>query len=152
MYTQSEASLIRQKFWTSFGMYMSPVPSASSEKVNWVNYKTGIKGISFKLNVDTESAAVTIEIYLKDTMLQHQYFQIFTNFTLQLKAITGNDWVFIKDNYLENKGLVSSINVELKNVSVFKQDDWPTIISFLKHYMIGLDAFWAAYKPAFELI
>jgi len=152
MYSKAEASFITQKFWTSFGIYMSPVPSASLEKVNWINYKTGIKGIIFKLNADKTSATVTVEIFLKDTMLQHQYFHTFTNFAEAFTNIAGKDWLFNNDSYLENKGVVNTIMVEIKNVNIFREKDWPTIISFLKHYMIGLDAFWAAYKPAFELI
>ncbi len=152
MYSKTEASLITQKFWTSFGLYMSPVPSAFLEKVNWVNYKTGIKGIIFKLNADKNAATVTIEIFLKDTILQHQYFHTFTNFASAFKDIAGKDWLFNNDSYIENKGEVSTIIVELKNVNIFIEKDWPTIISFLKHYLIGLDAFWAAYKPAFEII
>ena len=152
MYTNAEASAIRQQFWTSFGMYMSPVPSATLEKVNWVNYKTGIKGISFKMDADKESAFVAIEIFLKDTMLQHQYFEIFDNFAKQFEQTAGKGWRFERDHFIEHKGNLSSITVELKNVNIFRQDNWPTIIAFLKQHIIGLDAFWAEYKAAFELI
>ena len=152
MYSKTESSLITQKFWTSFGMYISPVPSATLEKVNWVNYKTGIKGISFKMDTCKDSAEVMVEIFLKDTMLQHQYFEIFNNFALEMNKIGANKWVFQKDYFQENKGFVSLIAAELKNVNVFKEDDWPTMISFLKQYMLGLDEFWASYKPAFELL
>ena len=97
MYSKAEASLITQKFWTSFGIYMSPVPSATLEKVNWVNYKTGIKGISFKMDAGKNSAAVMVEIFLKDTMLQHQYFETFNNFATEFKKIGVNKWVFQKN-------------------------------------------------------
>ena len=152
MYTQAEASSIRQKFWTSFGMYMSPVPSATFEKVNWVNYKTGIKGISFKMDADKDSASVIIEIFLKDTMLQHQYFEIFNNFASVFENTAGKHWIFEKEHTEENKGNVSLISTVLKGVNVFKESDWPTIISFLKQHILGLDQFWASYKPAFELV
>ena len=152
MYSVAKASFIKQKFWTSFGMYMSPVPSATLEKVNWINYKTGIKGISFKLNADKDSVSVVVEIFLKDTMLQHQYFETFNNFASELKKVGVNNWNFQKDYFQENKGSVSLILAGLKNVNIFKEPDWPTMISFLKQYMLGLDKFWASYKPAFELL
>ena len=152
MYSKAEASLITQKFWTSFGIYMSPVPSATLEKVNWVNYKTGIKGISFKMDAGKNSAAVMVEIFLKDTMLQHQYFNIFNNFTVEFKKIVGKDWIFHKDYFVEGKRSVSLIIVEKEKVNVFKEEDWPTIISFLKQNMLGIDKFWESYKPAFELL
>ena len=151
MYTKAYTSLIRQKFLASFGMYMSPVPSATLEKVNWVNYKTGIKGIFFKMDVDNETASVVVEIFLKNTMLQHRYFEIFNSFANQFKTIAGEDWSFYH-NAVFDKGAVSLMKVELNNVNVFREDQWPTIISFLKQYIIELDAFWAAYKPAFEIL
>ena len=152
MYSSAEASAIRQQFWTRFGMYMSPVPSATQEKVNWVNYKTGIKGISFKMDVDKQSAFVAIEIFLKETMLQHQYFKIFNSFAMQFESLAGKGWQYKVDDFIGHKGNVSSITVELKNVNVFRQEDWPQIIAFLKLHIIGLDAFWASYKTAFELL
>ena len=152
MYSKAEASLITEKFWTIFGLYISPVPSATLEKVNWVNYKTGIKGISFKMDAGKNSAAVMVEIFLKDTMLQHQYFNIFNNFIAEFKKIVGKDWIFHKDYFVEGKGSVSLIIVEKEKVNVFKEEDWPTIISFLKQNMLGIDKFWESYKPAFELL
>ena len=151
MYAAAEASMVKQKFWTTFGKYMLPVPSAGLEKVNWVNYKTGIKGISFKMEAEKDSAVVMVEIFLKDTMLQHQYFEIFDNFVQHVKDRAGESWQFCKNEVFE-KGIVSLIKVELRNVNIFREEQWPMIISFLKQHIIELDAFWAAYKPAFEII
>ena len=151
MYSNKEASAIRQKFWLSFGMYMLPIPSATQEKVNWVNYKTGIKGITFKMEADKESAIVVVEIFLNDTMLQHQYFKIFNNFVIQFESFVGDGWQFNCDNFNSHKEDVSRIGIRLKNVNIFREENWPEMITFLKQHMISLDAFWAEYKPAFEL-
>ena len=152
MYSQAEASLVKQKFWTSLGMYLAPIPSSNGEKVNWINYKTGIKGIAFKMDADKNRSSVMIEILLGNTMLQHQYFDIFNNFASDFKKTLCEDWIFHKNYFIENKGNVSLIIVQKENTNVFKQEDWPTIISFLKQQILGLDEFWIAYKPAFELI
>ena len=86
MYTKQEASLIRQKFWTVFGQYLSPIPGAGGEKVNWINYKTGVKGISFKMNADNNRAYVSIEISLSDKNVQLQYFDLFKGFKKQFEV------------------------------------------------------------------
>ena len=85
-------------------------------------------------------------------MLQHQYFNIFNNFIAEFKKNVGKDWIFHKDYFVEGKGSVSLIIVEKEKVNVFKEEDWPTIISFLKQNMLGIDKFWESYKPAFELL
>ncbi|MCY7290586.1 MAG: DUF4268 domain-containing protein [Ferruginibacter sp.] len=130
MYTKEEASAIRHKFWTSFGQYMSPVPSASCEKVHWINYKTGIMGISFKMNADKNSAVVAIEIMLPNTMLQYQYFSTFTKFEKQFKEITAGKWVMEKNYINEYHQSLCRIFIEIQEVNIFNKNDWPTIISF----------------------
>ncbi len=152
MYTKEEASLVRQKFWTAFGKYMQPVPSASSEKINWINYKTGIKGVSFKLNADNFKATIAIEISLVDTNLQHQYFEIFRSFKNQFTHVMGTDWKMEKCFISEYGKEISIIFTECNNTNIYRENDWPTIIAFLKQHIIGLDIFWNEYKVAFEII
>lgn len=152
MYSKEEASLIRHKFWTSFGQYMSPVPSAGFEKVNWINYKTGIKGISFKMDADKKSASVAIEIMLSNSVLQQQYFDTFIIFEKQFQQIVGSKWIKDKHFVNEYQQPVSKIFIELKDVNIFNENHWPTIITFLKQQIIALDFFWNEYKPAFETI
>jgi hypothetical protein len=152
MYTKEEASAVRQKFWTSFGKYMQPVPSITGEKVNWINYKTGIKGFAFKMDADNNRALVTIEIRLANEVLQHQYFDVIKNAEKQFVKIAGKDWNFNKtcvNNYGKS---ISTISIELNQINIFRESEWPTIISFLKQHIIALDAFWAEYKIAFEMM
>ncbi len=152
MYTKEQASAVRQRFWISFGKYMQPVPSASEEKVNWINYKTGIKGIFFKMDVDNDKASISIEISPKETALQYQYFNLFQNLQKQFQDATKNNWIFTK--YFEDEfgKSYSTISLELMNVNIFRETDWPQIISFLKLHIIALDIFWNEYKVAFEMM
>jgi hypothetical protein len=152
MYTKEEASAVRQKFWTSFGKYMQPVPSATGEKVNWINYNTGIKGIAFKMNANNDVAYVAIEIYLTNTNLQQQYFELFLNLKKQFVALAGNDWTFEKRQENAQGKTQAIISTLLNNINIFRETDWPSIISFSKKKIIALDAFWAEYKVAFEMI
>lgn len=57
MYTREQISQLRQEFWTTFGQYMSPVLSAEGGKINWLNYKTGIKHLHFKMDADKKAPA-----------------------------------------------------------------------------------------------
>ena len=135
-----------------FGQYMRPVPSASGEKVNWINYKTGIKGIFFKTNADNNQAVVSIEISLPDKVLQQHYFQQFLNFKKAFEQAAGKDWE-MKPSFITEHGTdISRISTELNNVNIFRETDWPEIISFLKKNMMALDVFWSEFGAAFEMI
>src|SRR5690606_40670888 len=48
MYSKEEAKRLKERFWTNFGQFMSLVPNEEGVKVNWVNYKTGIKHLYFR--------------------------------------------------------------------------------------------------------
>jgi Domain of unknown function (DUF4268) len=152
MYTKAQASAVKQKFWTSFGKYMQPVPSATGEKVNWVNYKTGIKGICFKMDANKDFAYISVEIFLHDKTLEHLYYKTFCNLAKQFEVVVGEGWEMKKDFITNDYKSVSTIYHEIQAVNVFKESDWPSIIEFLKKNMIALDAFWDLYKPAFELL
>ncbi len=151
MYNKEEATFIKQKFWTAFGKYMQPVPSASGEKVNWINYKTGIKGIYVRMNADNDNAYVAIEFSLGDKELQLKYFNCFLGLKKHFYNIAGVNWNFNK-NYTTNDGKSLSIVItQLNGIKIFRESDWPAIISFLKKNMIALDLFWNDFKPAFEI-
>ena len=150
MYTKEEASLVRQKFWTSFGKYMQPVPSASGEKVNWINYKTGIKGITFKMDADNTNAFVAIEFCCNDKVLQQKYFEVLVTLKKHFVKIAGKDWR-LEENYTTEDGKqISCAIVKLEGIKIFRESDWPAIISFFKQHIIALDQFWEDWKPAYE--
>jgi len=77
MYTKAEASQLRQAFWTTFGQYMQPVPSAEGGPVNWVNYKTGIKHLYFRMQADNRQATIAIELTMSDAGIRELFFEQF---------------------------------------------------------------------------
>ncbi len=77
MYSKDEASQLKQEFWTAFGQYISPVPSADGLRVNWVNYKTGLKHVYFKMQADKRIAAIAIEMTHPDPGIQELFFEQF---------------------------------------------------------------------------
>ena len=150
MYSKQEASRLRQQFWTAFGQYMSPVLSADDEQVNWLNYKTGEKDIYFRMRADNKKASIGIELTHKDTGLQALYFEQFQQLLSLLHDTLQEAWIWQLHAHDEHGKPVSRIYTEKENVNIFKQEDWPGIISFLKPRIIALDAFWSTAKHIFE--
>lgn len=151
MYTRDEISRLRQAFWTAFGKYMQPVLSAEGLPVSWLNYKTGIGGIHFKMDADRDHAMIMILLSHSHAEVQQSHYDQF----LQLKALLEDslgeeDWVWKPASMDTAAKTTSSISKALSGVNVLNQSDWPSIISFLKPRIIGLDAFWYMAKDAFE--
>jgi hypothetical protein len=150
MYTRQEASLIRKKFWTSFGQYMRPLPGANGDTINWLNYKTGIRHLYFRMDADTTQASIAIELRHTNLSLQQQYFEQLQQVKILLEVQTGEDWKWELHQPDEDGNMVSRVSIALEKVNIFDTADWPTIISFLKPRIQALDKFWDLVKDGFE--
>jgi hypothetical protein len=150
MYSKAEKAKIRKEFWTTFGQYMKPVPNAEGFKTNWQNYKTGVKDIYFRMRAEREFASIGIEITHPDIELQQLFFEQFETFKKILESELGEKWKWELHREDEFGKTISRIQKIKSGVNVMDQNDWPTIISFLKPRIMALDAFWCNMKPAFE--
>lgn len=151
MYNKQEASVLKHAFWTSFGQYLSPVPSSEGLKISWVNYKTGVKDLYFRMEAGSTSATVNILITHADRARQALFFNLFKQLQPVLRGILQEEWQWELQVPGDNGKTVSRIYTELGGVSVYKKDDWPLIISFLKPRIMALDKFWNEVKFGFAL-
>ncbi|MEH6308796.1 DUF4268 domain-containing protein [Olivibacter sp. CPCC 100613] len=152
MYSKEEASKLKQTFWTTFGQYMSAVPSSDGLKINWINYKTGFKHLSFRMDADKKEASIAIEISHPDTGIQALFFEQFSEYKKILENCLGEVWLWQLHIKNEHGKVISRISRQIDSVSVFKQTDWPILISFFKPRIIALDEFWAMVKDGFEVL
>lgn len=152
MYSKDEASQLKQAFWTTFGQYISPQLSAEGLKVNWVNYKTGIKYLYFRMEAGKRSAAIAIEISHPDPGIQELFFEQFLELKNMLHSALNEDWEWQLHEMTEDGKIISRIVRKLHNVSIFNKNDWPALISFFKPRIIALDEFWSDAKYAFDAL
>ena len=150
MYSRAETAKIRKDFWTAFGQYMKPVPSAEGYRINWQNYKTGVKHIFFRMKAERDFASIGIELNHKDEEMQELVFGQFVEFRKLLEIELEESWDWELHQFDESGAIVSRVQIVLQPVNVMDKNDWPKIISFLKPRIIALDAFWSNIKPAFE--
>lgn len=150
MYSRQEASQLRHEFWATFGQYMSPILSAEGEKINWINYKTGEKNISFRMHADNKKATIAIELNHKDADIQQIYFEQFLQFKNLLNDAMQEEWNWQLHSYDEHGKLLSRICKEKTGLSIFQKQDWPELISFFKPRIMAMDEFWSQAKYAFE--
>ncbi|ACU63040.1 DUF4268 domain-containing protein [Chitinophaga pinensis] len=153
MYTKQEVSKLKQAFWTSFGKYMKPILSADGDVISWSNYKTGISGISFKMDADNRNASIAIVISPADPALHKEFYNQFLLHKGMLAAALGeDDWQWEADTTDEYGRDISKISKQLDNISVLRSEDWPDIISFFKPRILALDEFWSMARYAFEAV
>lgn len=152
MYSRQEVAKLKETFWTTFGRYMQPVVPADGEKVNWVNYKTGIQGIGFRMDANNKQASIAIILHHNDTAVRQQHYAQMLQLKNMLRDATGEDWNWKQDAKDEYGKTYSSIGITTTGVNILNAEDWPALISFLKPRIIALDAFWSNARYAFEML
>ena len=121
MYSKEEASKLRQQFWIAFGKYMKPIPSADGLPINWVNYKTGVKNVFFKMNADQRKTIISIEITNQDEETRAIYFEQFKALKLLFSDAVNEEWVWEKSILNEYGIPFAQISISLTGISIFNQ-------------------------------
>lgn len=152
MYSKDEASQLKQTFWTTFGQFISPQLSAEGLRVNWVNYKTGIKYVYFRMEAGKKSASIAIEIAHPEFGIQELFFEQFLELKNVLHSVLDEEWTWELHTRDESGKTVSRIFRQLEGVSIFNKNDWSALISFFKPRIIALDEFWSDAKYAFDAL
>ncbi|RZL48266.1 MAG: DUF4268 domain-containing protein [Pedobacter sp.] len=152
MYSKEEASKLRQQFWITFGKYMKPIPSAEGLPINWVNYKTGVKNVFFRMNAEQKSASISIDITHADEATRKLFFDQFLAFKNLFSDAVNEDWNWELTAVNEYGIPLSQISKTVYDLSIFNQQNWPALITFLKPRIIALDQFWTDVKPIFEAL
>jgi hypothetical protein len=150
MYSKAEVSQLRQAFWTAFGQYMAPIKSFDGWPVSWVNYKTGVKGVQFRMQADNRHATIAIEITQADAGIRELFYEQFLELRTMLHETLGETWTWEPNTANDYGQPLSRIYAELAPANLFNRDDWPALISFFKPRLIALDEFWSGAQYAFD--
>jgi hypothetical protein len=153
MFTREEVKEINTLFWTSFGKYMQKHKSQFNFHNKWVNYKTGVKDVYFRLKIDKSCAEISIELQHKDSGIRELYFEQF----LELKKIFDQQvgtWEWVEHELQQSSegtyNELSAIRIKLFDVNLYQKDTWQQTFYFFEDYMVKLDEFWADFNELFK--
>jgi hypothetical protein len=153
MFTREEVKEINTLFWTSFGKYMQKHKSKFNFHNKWVNYKTGVKDVYFRLKMDKSTAEISIDVQHKDAGIRELYFEQFVELKKIFEQQVGNwEW-----NELEiqrsTEGVYtefSTIRTKLYDVNLYQKETWQQTFYFFEDNMVKLDEFWADFNEIFK--
>ena len=108
MFNKHQAFEMRHRFWIVLGQYLAPIPAASGQKVNWINYKTGIKAIRLTMDALKKEAFVAIEIKVSGEQRSVQY----TRFK-SFKKEFPEQYIWKEDVQDEHADTLSCVSIKL---------------------------------------
>ncbi|MFT5337200.1 MAG: hypothetical protein ACI9YL_001202 [Luteibaculaceae bacterium] len=151
MFSKQEAKSLREAFWTGFGKITRPHLSSGGYRVNWVNYRTGIKGVSFHLWATPKKCGFAIDVEHPSMDIRElQWEQL-----LELKKVIESEtgpliWEPLFER--ENGKVISRAYLEIDGVNVYDNTTWPRMMPLLKKGIFGLDRFWVNFGDIFQVL
>lgn len=149
MYSKDEVKLLKTQFWTAFGMVMKPHLSTEGLRINWVNYKTGVKDIVFKTDASKKEISISIQLHHDDVGIRELYWEQFLEFKSLFHSIVEEEWDWNDIAYNEYDEPYSSISISSKG-NIFDKDQWQDMFAFLKARLLKLDEFWSDAQEIFK--
>lgn len=148
MFSRDEAKALNERFYTLFGIYMRRHEPQAEGARQWLNYRTGVKNIFFRVEATGKEATASIDLQHPDEGVRQLFFEQFQVFQKALEAHTG-PLIWTRDYSLTNGRTIDRIYQQQVGVSLFREDDWHHIFPFFEKYLLGFDAFWADFREAF---
>ncbi|MCB9189313.1 MAG: DUF4268 domain-containing protein [Flavobacteriales bacterium] len=152
MFSKEEAKELTKLFWTSFGKFMGKHQSFHGKHIKWVNYKTGVRDMYFRLRADSKKAEVAIEIQHKDDGIRELFYDQFLELKAVFKDMVG-EWTWEKDIYNDQSILISKIYIECdRKVNVYDKNTWKDGFEFFEKNIVPLDEFWSEFCEIFKYL
>ncbi len=103
------------------------------------------------MHAEAKEAFIAISITDPDAGIQELIFEQFLSFKNILHSSLNEEWEWQLHTRDENYKTVSRIVKFLPGASIYRQEDWPALISFFKPRIIALDEFWSDAQYSFDL-
>jgi len=149
MFTKEEKKNITTDFWNCFGVYMKKY-NKQYGRVRWVNYRTNIKDLYFRLNLTPKSATFSIELQHNDDGIRELFYEQFLELKTVLNDSVGGELIWEEVKFNQFNHPVSCIYEELPNVSIYNREDWQAVFQFFEKKMVGLHDFWLEFQEIFK--
>ena len=129
---------------------MRPVKNAEGLEINWINYRTGEPQVQIRMEATNNSAWIGLVFSHNDPGIRALYWEQLQELKRLFISTAGSDWDWIaRERHPEGRE-TALIRRKLEDVSIFREEDWPQLISFFKDGLTRLDSFWTEAKWAFE--
>jgi len=151
MFSREEKKAFRKEFWTAFGVFMRKHTPLSHPKVKWLNYRTGVKDLYFRLEADGKKVRISIDLQHHDEGIRALFWEQWLELKKMLEANTDSSWEWEQEYYNpEIRQDVSRIGIEKVGLNCFNKEHWSEAFHFFEKYIVGLDEFWADFRIIFE--
>ncbi len=140
MFSKEEARVLRQEFWIKFSDYTNFFSLKKGVPVKWMLYKTGIKGLELKFDINKKDIKVILEINCKNSDRRFDIFVELDNYKKILEYGFAENLIWEEDYNINGHKAVSRIYVEMQDVKYYNKNNWVMIFEFMAENMFTLQS------------
>lgn len=139
MWSKEEVKQLRVDFWSGFKRYCS----RNRIYRKWVLTGVKIKSTQLKFYADEEKALVMFQIDHRSDFRRYEVYECFQPYRKLMAADCGEDLHWEEDYLGLGERPVSAIFFELRDVNMYRKEDWERIYKFFAEKMPLLEeAYW----------
>lgn len=146
MLEKEEFKKLNKGFWVGFQAHMSKTRNSNDKRINWVNYRSDVKSIYIRLEVDGKGARLCFDIQEKDEELRNLIYEQMTELKVVLEDITVEKPIWAPSFLLQKRQDISRIYWENNTLNLYKIEDHHKIYEYLRERLIKFDQFYQEYK------
>ena len=143
MLSKQERKDLNTEFYTALGRVMQGSFSETGRTVKWTNYRTNIRDIYVRMEVDHKGAVFAVELQHYDEGIRQLYWEQFMEVKRLMQSEFAHElrWMefFTKEDGITN----GRISCSTQEGSLYLKDTWPALLAFLKKNLVAFDRFWA---------
>ena len=152
MLKKEELRQLRLDFWSEFEDFTKKKRTANNRKINWAQYKSGIKDIYFRMDFTTKEAFLAIDLQMRDVEIRELVWEQFMETESLLKKNVGAELEKFPNFSLEEGFEIHRMTWRLHGVNITNKKDYPKVVQFLSDKIQGLDAFWFEFSDLFNAL
>lgn len=149
MYTKDEKRNFKIEFWNTFGVLMKK-HNREFGRVKWVNYKSNVKDVYFRLDFTEKKATFSIELQHRDDDIRALFYEQFLELKKVLTDSVKDELVWESLVFNDFDYPTSRISSELLDVKLYNKDTWSAVFQFFESNMVGLHRFWTDFGMIFK--
>jgi hypothetical protein len=150
MYSKTEAKELITRFWEEFAIYTQYFSKKKNEPVVWILYKTGIKGLELKFDIDPKNIKCVLEVNARSEDRRLDIFIELSKYKLIIEEGFKEPLIWNDDCYLIGGKPVMRVYCELSGLSFHNPDNWPQIFNFMANSMLLLQTNFKEILPVLE--
>jgi hypothetical protein len=146
MLTKDDAKQLRLQFWSEFNEYSIRKKKRMRKPLKWIMNNTGIKQFKLKFSFDEERATIGMDVETRNLDKRIEVFGKLERLKTVMETAIGQPLIWELEHTLSTGKSISRVYLELKNVNIYRKEDWSVVMDFFYKNMLILEKVYSEYK------